>query len=507
MDDANLPEDGTADELVDEVPGDVASEPSPPARNENSRFAAPRISRLAMKELRETLRDRRTIVTLILMPLLVYPILSLVFRTFLFNTADSLRQSGPERYSFVVDGEAPDRDLFAVITQLGLIVEGYVPDDASPGQVRQNDADGGNDVPSSPEEIMERAAQGNDEQGNDGEAVDESPQFDPARRIGDYWEHNWAFPSRELPQTVETIVETGQADAGLRLILEGRERFQLARYEIIYDPEDATSSAAARYLREAITKANKAMLSNALRASYDPIQEVGENRVSLSEEAGGGSGRVSLAAMIPLILVLMTITGAVYPAIDLTAGERERGTLETLMAAPVPRMGILFSKFVAVLTVAVLTASLNILGMAATVWAFGLDAFFGHEAGLTAGMILRIFGLLVLFASFFSAILLAVTSYARSFKEAQSYLIPIILLSMAPGLMAMTPGLSLAGPLCVTPMVNLLLLARDVLQQQVIPAPSLIAVISTLIYTGLAIFVAARIFGTDAILYGSQGSW
>ena len=59
-----------------------------------------------------------------------------------------------------------------------------------------------------------------------------------------------------------------------------------------------------------------------------------------------------IASLIPLILILMTITGAVYPAIDLTAGERERGTLEALMAAPVPRLGLLLAKYFAVLAVA-----------------------------------------------------------------------------------------------------------------------------------------------------------
>ena len=63
-----------------------------------------------------------------------------------------------------------------------------------------------------------------------------------------------------------------------------------------------------------------------------------------------------LGTLVPLILILMTITGAVYPAIDLTAGERERGTLEVLVAAPIPRMSLLLAKYVAVLTVALLTA-------------------------------------------------------------------------------------------------------------------------------------------------------
>src|SRR5204863_4946184 len=73
--------------------------------------------------------------------------------------------------------------------------------------------------------------------------------------------------------------------------------------------------------------------------------------------------RLSLAVFVPLVLILMTMTGAVYPAIDLTAGERERGTLEVLIAAPVPRVSLLFGKYVAVVTVAVLTALVNLASM------------------------------------------------------------------------------------------------------------------------------------------------
>src|SRR5207302_590813 len=79
-----------------------------------------------------------------------------------------------------------------------------------------------------------------------------------------------------------------------------------------------------------------------------------------------------LAALVPLILILMTITGAVYPAIDLTAGELERGTLEILVAAPVPRLALLFAKYVSVLTVALLTAVINLITMLVTLFLSGL---------------------------------------------------------------------------------------------------------------------------------------
>ena len=101
----------------------------------------------------------------------------------------------------------------------------------------------------------------------------------------------------------------------------------------------------------------------------------------------------SLAALIPLILVLMTVTGAVYPAIDLTAGERERGTLETLIAAPVPRLGLLMAKYVAVLTVALLTALVNLAGMTITAHSTGLAAtLFG--GGMSLDVVIKVLLLL-----------------------------------------------------------------------------------------------------------------
>ena len=140
----------------------------------------------------------------------------------------------------------------------------------------------------------------------------------------------------------------------------------------------------------------------------------------------------SLATLVPLVLILMTITGAVYPAIDLTAGERERGTLETLIAAPISRMALLAAKYAAVLTVAVLTAVVNLVAMSVTILSSRLGAEL-FPGGLSLVLIAEVFALTILFAAFFSAILLALTSFARSFKEAQAYLIPIMLLAIAPG--------------------------------------------------------------------------
>ncbi|MCA9067303.1 MAG: CPBP family intramembrane metalloprotease, partial [Planctomycetaceae bacterium] len=220
----------------------------------------------------------------------------------------------------------------------------------------------------------------------------------------------------------------------------------------------------------------------------------------------GDAPKFSLATFVPLMLILMTVTGAVYPAIDLTAGERERGTLEVLVAAPVPRMQLLGAKFVAVLTVAMLTAIVNLIAMLVTLYASGLESLIFGERGLSLIVMGQILALLILFAGFFSAVLLALTSFARSFKEAQAYLIPLMLVALAPGIFSLTPGLKMNGLLAVVPLVNIVLLGRDLLEGQMVPLLFAGVVISTVLYAVLALSVAARVFGSDAILYGSQGN-
>ncbi len=224
-------------------------------------------------------------------------------------------------------------------------------------------------------------------------------------------------------------------------------------------------------------------------------------------ESASFAGSISIAAVIPFILIMMTVTGAVYPAIDLTAGERERGTLEVLMAAPIPRVGILLAKYVTVLSIALLTAAANLLAMTVTIAVSGLGPMLFGNSGISPGVIAAVFGLLLLFAAFFSAVLLVITSSARSFKEAQAYLIPLMLASLAPGMLSLLPDVELSGILLVTPLANIVLLGRDLIAFKASGPATLIVVVTTLLYAAAAIGLAARIFGDESVLYSSQGTW
>jgi ABC-2 type transport system permease protein/sodium transport system permease protein len=439
-----------------------------------------RLWRLVLKELREILRDRRTIITLVVMPLLIYPLLAVVFQRFLVT---SLSVSQDIHYDIGVDSPI-GRQMLVELLQVG---DAALAHRVGGGSVERTNGDRG--------------------EGNKPDAEKRRPRLYPVAPPADKNPEVTIvdFPDANLERFVEDSSLHLAAVHRVERVNDGQKGLQTPLiWELIYREGSPTSEAALHYVESRLQAANEAGLNAELKrlaVSAELPAAVERRPISFS-----GAPVFSLAALIPLILVLMTVTGAVYPAIDLTAGERERGTLETLIAAPVPRLGLLFAKYIAVLAVALLTAVVNLIGMTLTAHSSGLAAsLFG--GGMSLGVVVKVLLLLALFAAFFSAILLALTSYARSFKEAQAYIIPLMLFCLVPGVLCLLPSLEFTGWMAVTPLVNIVMLARDLLEGSVHPGLALAAVGSTIFYIAAAIALAARIFGTDAILYGSPTTW
>jgi ABC-2 type transport system permease protein/sodium transport system permease protein len=401
-----------------------------------------RVWRFARKELREILRDRRTIITLVFMPVLLYPILSIAFNQYLLAVAPV-----EQDYRLGFPTEEEGREFERVMKVV------------APGEVET--------------EFPFKAFVSDDleKELRDG-------RIDLALRLP-----SAAVPSRPRDGVPETVV---------------------LEIQVINDSPRGKDALA--MLSKRLAQLNIRVLQRGYRRATG-IQRMilpFETKVEEIQQTPGKKSSL-FSTLIPLILVLMTITGAVYPSIDLTAGERERGTLEILMAAPIPRVGLLLAKYIAVLTVTMLTGLVNLTSMALTIWISGLGKVLFGEGGLTATAALGLLGLLLLMALFFSAVLLAVTSFARSFKEAQAYLIPIMLASITPGMIALLPGVQLGRFTAVTPLLNVVLLSKELFEGNVPWAETMLVVISTLLYAGGAIALAARIFGAEAVLYTEQG--
>ncbi|HKB41134.1 MAG TPA: ABC transporter permease subunit, partial [Gemmataceae bacterium] len=437
-----------------------------------------RMGRLVRKEVSTILRDRRTIITLVLMPLLLYPLLTIAFRQFLLASSLQEAKEPDYRIGFRSKHEELSRAERAFIEQL---LQGQ----AELARREQRSA--------AARESASRRAQ------------ESRPRAERQARPAPGFKQASA-------EDLEGALLANQIDLGVRVVeVPPREGTNFDRYYVctlLYLEGSPRSHEAREHVERCLAAANnpsalRRLASRPVPRTF-PVQLV--DPVSEAVVETKPKETIPLSALVPLILILMTITGAVYPAIDLTAGERERGTLEILVAAPIPRLGLLFAKYLSVVTVAVLTAVVNLTTMTITLLVSGMGALVFPE-GMRAVTVLQVFLLLLLFAAFFSAVLLAVTSFARSFKEAQAYLIPLMLVSLTPGMLSLMPGLKLEGPMRVVPLLNIVLLTRDIFAGEATAAGAALVVLSTLVYAAAAIALAARIFGAEAVLYNEQGSW
>lgn len=444
-----------------------------------------RFTRLARKELRESLRDKRTLATLIMMPLIVYPLLGSVVQKFALSKIDSRAPAAV----VALDQQLPQQ-FYQTLTSdgVGQSEEGASgnPAEAAPAaETPSNPAGASSELNALTQQVLSGQNPLNPGEG----AIRLDPRLKPV----------------DVPW--ETCVQDGIADVAIRVIPESGNpsspEYEFGTIEILCREGDPFSTKAAAEVEKRLRDVRDDIVrGNLLRFGGDTSVMPRMNRVTLSAT---GPKESPLSAFVPLMLVLMTMTGAVYPAIDLTAGERERGTLEMLIAAPVSRRSLLTAKFVAVFTVAVLTAMINLVAMLLTIYGTGFDkVILGDSA--TLGTFLQVLSLLVVFASFFSAVLLGITSFARSFREAQAWLIPLMLVSLAPGILSLMPGVRLTFGLSLIPLVNIVLLGKELFQGIASPLLFVVTLVATLAYTMLALRIAATVFGSDTVLFGGASA-
>ncbi|MEK0424653.1 MAG: hypothetical protein RJB11_744 [Planctomycetota bacterium] len=451
-----------------------------------SYFANGRLLRLCLKELRESLRDRRTLITLVLMPILVYPLLSMAMQRLIVGSASG--SSDRSEYIIGVASEDAGGVLASAIAETSMAIEQGVRHSI---QIRRNNQSLAKQSATIQDAIAGASEKDSAEKSNQ-TLVGTKAQFNIVVTDG---------------ITLQSALESGQIDLAVisaraeSVPVRGNGFYPAYEFELEFRDADVRSENAMLEFRKAMELVND---SQALRFRGPlPVS------VRMVSTATGKKvdAMASLAGILPLILILMTITGAVYPAIDLTAGERERGTMEAMIATPAPRFLLLLSKYVAVVTVAVLTALANLFASWITLSIGGLGRALLGEKGFSLLALVQILPLLVIFAAFFSAILLAMCSFARSFKEAQAYLIPVMLVSLAPALVTLMPNIEFSTLLGIVPLVNILLLSRDIMTGSPQALPAFAAVFSTLLYAAAALVVASKLFGAESATSGSQETW
>ena len=198
-----------------------------------------------------------------------------------------------------------------------------------------------------------------------------------------------------------------------------------------------------------------------LKASeLTPIITNYKNVASSEEMIGKLAGGI-----LPYIFIAFGFIGCMYPAIDLFTGEKERGTIETLLTSPVARWQILFGKMGVVVLSGLLAASAALLGLFIAIELFDLgdnkeflDVIHGI---LTVQFILTLFLLLFPITVFFAATMIPIAIYSKSFKEAQSIITPLNIVMILPAMVGFFPGIELNVTTACIPVVNVVLATKE----------------------------------------------
>ncbi|MFW6330896.1 MAG: ABC transporter permease, partial [Gemmatimonadota bacterium] len=279
--------------------------------------------------------------------------------------------------------------------------------------------------------------------------------------------------SRPAVEAAEASVREGELDAavvfeparGPAAALEGN--FVV---RITYDQSEDRSRRAKERVSGVIDEYRARWLERESEALAIPPEELARFRVERVNVASGSEmGAFILSLMVPLMLVIMVALGCFYPAIDATAGERERSTWETLMTVSASRTSVLVAKYLYVATLGILAGILNVIAMMVTVGAI-LAPLMGEAAReevqftipalAVPVMILGAIGLALLFA----ALMMILASFARTFKDGQAMIMPVYYLALLPVLFVTEPDLALDARMGAIPVANVMLMIREAFQ-------------------------------------------
>ncbi len=404
------------------------------------------ISTVYLKELKDSLRDRRTLLSTIIIPTLVMPLLTF----------------GVGKVATTVISKA--REEIPVVVILG--------GEDSPAIVAQ---------------------------------LKQSKKLSVAAASDDWKQRITDKKIRaavQIPVGFETGLKASNAPAVKIYHYEGELKSQLGVNEL------------ERFFRELRDQTIAARLAEkSLPATLAKPFDFKRENVAPPEKVGGAM----FGGLVPYLIIILCFSGAMYPAMDLTAGEKERGTMETLLCSPVARVDIVLGKFLMVLTGSLSAMGFMLLSMGTTAAIAG-TLFAGGSVGARAAAAqspdtisiipvidpLGLFGVLAMVlpvAVMFAAVAFTVALFAKSYKEAQSYLAPLMIVVIMPAVVGILPGIDLNARLALVPLLNLSLVCKEMLSG--VWHWNYIALIfgSSCVYAAVALALAVRMFNREEVLF------
>ena len=398
--------------------------------------SAMRIKQIAKKEVVEFARDWRTIIAIIVIPLLMFPLLFILFPVLLQSEAAELQSL--ELELTIQTDNMPD-NLSSIINHSSIVItyqELPVLSDLS-----------------QPGDDLERLRNGS---------------VDAILRITES-EDIWYYSILHMSTS---------------------EQSREAKSRLLYDLNEWEENETAARIESGGLDVN---------STLNPLRWDGE--ISLADAATSGEqAGMALSMFIPLVLSVWTFSSAIQPSIDMTAGERERGTLEALLSLPCTRLELLFGKWLAVATITGVGVLLQIFGLLFAIGYLASSSILGVPE-LSPVTILLIIGAIMLFAVMVVAIELALAMRSHSVKEAGSILGPAIMLIIFPALFTQVINLDgIESFWFAIPVVNVLLALRELLMNRIITGHIIIWVGTSIFYAIMAAKYASMQFKREDIV-------
>lgn len=394
------------------------------------------------KELRDTLRDRRAVVSMFVLPTVLIPVIVLAFVGVATRTATKAREETPRVMVLGAENSPKIKAALAANARIKLV----------------------------------------------------SPAANYEQLIAD----KQLRAAVRLPADFDAMLEAGETAAVTVFHYQGEMRSRFGANEL------------ETFFRDYRDKALQARLAERnLPANLLKPFEVTRENVAPPERVGGSI----IGGMIPYVFILLCFTGAMYPALDLTAGEKERGTMETILCSPVGRTELVLGKFLMVLTGSLSTVA---LAMATSAITFPLGAMLVRSAGgaSAAGAaqassplaidpvgVLASFGLVLPVAVLFAAVMFTLALFAKSYKEAQSTVSPLIVVVILPAMGAMLPGVELNAKLALVPLLNVALASKELVSGVFHWGYLALIFGSTCVYAAAALGLAVRMFRRESVMF------
>lgn len=357
------------------------------------------------KELLELVRDRKTLFFMIALPLLIFPI---IFGGMFYFTAKAVTESQTKNLSYAVSGAEYAPELMAALTEVDSL------------------------------ELIELAGDLSD-----------------SERVKEVIKASDVDFVLQIPSNYSNdVYQSGQIT--LKLVLNDAQ-LNSVRSRI----RDVTDEIEKINQRKAFASIN---ISESIQeAMLNPILIEKINLADKREQAGAQFG-----GLIPYFMFILCLQGAMLPAADIGAGEKERGTLETLLLSPIERHKIVLAKFLTIATAGVTSALITVLSMALWTLVVSIYMPMGPVVEFISTIdwvdFILVFLMLVPVVATFSSLLLTLSIYARSFKEAQGYMSPLMIMVFLPVIVTLIPGIELKGVWAWIPLTNVALAIKELVK-------------------------------------------